>query len=216
MLKVGIVDDHDLIRLGAAAAIGQASDIEVIWTAGSVGVAWDCCQQQAPDVVVIDLKLGEEDGLVLIRKIGNLEKKVKAVVSSMRCEQQYAPRCFKAGASGFVSKSEPVETLIAAIRNVHNGGVQFSPQATALLLEPSRDHPDRAGVNELSDRELQVLEYLGDGKTTKEIASYLHLSPKTIETFRERVKRKLKLESNAQLIHFATSWVLKHREEIEF
>lgn len=208
---IGIVDDHPLIRRGLAAAIGDDVNLQVLWTAADQDEAVQQIESSPAALVVVDLMLGSTNGLDLIRLIKERWPKIRILVSTMHDEGHYAVRCYKAGAHGFVSKSDSVGELVDGIRSVVAGGLKFSPQATAQLLS-SHDQPvteDRCPlVNLLSDRELQVLELMGDGKTTREIADALFLSRKTVDTFRERIKRKLNIDNAAELTHFATKWVM--------
>ena len=204
--SIAIVDDHPLIRKGLSAAISERPGWDVVWTASGLMDSLALARTCPPDIAVVDLSLGDEDGLELIQALRQRCPKTRFVVSTMRDEALYAGRCLKAGAAAFVSKSESIESLIDAIDTVSNGGMYFSSKATAKLLSQATEPQDSNGVDSLSDRELQVFELIGRGYSTKRVAEALHVSAKTIETFRERIKKKLELKSASELSHYATSW----------
>ncbi len=201
--SVAIVDDHQLIRRGFASAIGESADLTVIWTAETIAEATEHLRRESPKVIIIDLQLADGRGMDLIRMVQKNHANTKVLVSSMRDEKIYAGRCIKAGASGFISKSEPVNQLIAAIKVILDGNVYLSEQMTARVLKTLGEPSQADGIDSLSDRELQVLELIGVGKDTKSIAKEMHISPKTVDSFRERIKTKLQLSNATELIHFA-------------
>ena len=211
--KIGIVDDHPLIRRGLAAAVQDTDDLHVAWTASSINETLSQMRDRVAQVLVVDLCIGNASGLDLVRNVKECWPDTRCLVSTMQDESLYAVRAFKAGASGFISKSDSVERLIDGIRSIAHGGVQFSPAVTAKLLDSKHsqayDEKEDDVVATLSDRELQVFELMGEGYSTRAIAEALFVSPKTIDTFRVRIKRKLRLENSCQLTHFATKWVLE-------
>ncbi|QDT11612.1 response regulator transcription factor [Planctomycetes bacterium K23_9] len=202
-VSVAVVDDHPLIRRGLAEAIREESDLNVAWTATSVAETMDKLQFEVPDVAVVDLVLTDGQGLDLVRDVKKKHINTKILVSSMQDETVYANRCLKAGAHGFIGKSEPVETLIDAVRLIVNDQIYLSPKMTSRMLQNIGSPNEADGVERLSDRELQVLEMIGTGKDTKSIAKEMHVSPKTIDSFRERIKSKLQISNATELMHFA-------------
>ena len=207
--SVVVVDDHPLIRRGLASLLDAEPDLSVSGTAASIKESIDLLKG-GPDVVVVDLVLPDGSGLDLIRKIRRLAPKTKVLVSSMRDEKVFAWRCLKAGASGYVHKQEPLEALMSAIRRVLKGEITVSERMTTRLLGgiSSSQESVHDGIERLSDRELEVLEMIGAGMGTQQIAKLLHLSAKTIDSFRERIKNKLDIGSVTELVHFATSWAM--------
>ena len=207
-ISVAIIDDHPLIRHGLASAVADASEsagIRVLWTAGGISETLEnLAKPPRPNLAIVDLSLGDDDGFELIGILKDRFPDVRLLVSTMLSESKYASVCQRAGASGFISKSEPVETLIKSITDIAAGGLSFSARSTAKLLGSSDDL-----MRSLSDRELQVMRLVGNGKSTKEIAEMLSRSPKTVETYKERIKQKLGISSAAELIRISTSWTIE-------
>jgi DNA-binding NarL/FixJ family response regulator len=209
--RVLLVDDHPLVRRGLAEVISREPDLEACGEAGDVQEAITAVDRIKPDLVVIDLTLRAGHGLELIEMLKGREPQVKMLVSSMHDEMLFAERVLRAGAMGYVSKQEPPETLLRAIRQVLSGEVYLSPRMTNRLLhrvasgQSSQEDP----VQCLSNREIEVYEMIGQGLTIQQIAQRLHLSPKTVETHREKVKQKLNLKSSAELNRRAVQWVLE-------
>lgn len=179
--------------------------------AGSAGTAREVkalVAAQAPQVLVMDLMLRDDDGLALIKDLAALAPALRIVVFSMHAEDIYAARCLRAGAHGYVMKDAPVATLFAAVRTVVAGGWAVSPRVTHAvfgeLVSPARRPAGAAG---LTDRELQVFRLTGLGLPTREVAEKLGVSVKTIETHRENIKNKLALESHAALVAQAARWL---------
>jgi DNA-binding NarL/FixJ family response regulator len=162
------------------------------------------------DVVVVDLSLGDSNGLELLSEIKTRYPDLKSIVFSIHDAELYAPRALRAGASGFVSKTQPCEDVVVAVRALSHGEIYVAPDiAQRILRRMSGGARSRAdgGIELLSDRELQVFELVGQGKTTGEIAKSLHLSPKTVETHRQRIKGKLGIDSGTKLLIRAAQWV---------
>jgi DNA-binding NarL/FixJ family response regulator len=156
--------------------------------------------------------LKEGDGIELIKRIKLLDPEARMLVYSMHDERVYGERVLRAGAKGYVSKQQPVRAVLQAIRRVLDGSMHFSVDLTQRLLErAAASEPMSAAspVENLSDRELEVFEMIGRGLTTRSIAARLHLSPRTVDTYRERLKIKLALANSAELHYRAVQWVLK-------
>jgi DNA-binding NarL/FixJ family response regulator len=209
--RVFLVDDHPLVRRGVADVIAREADLELCGEAGDVAEALQEVERTRPDIVVIDLSLKTGHGIDLIERIKARDPRVKMLVSSMHEETLFAERVLQAGAMGYVTKQEPPETLLGAIRQVLRGEVYLSPRMTSRLLHrlssgsPPREDPIQA----LSNREIEVFEMIGQGLTIQQIAGRLHLSPKTVETHREKIKQKLNFKSSAELGRRAVQWVLE-------
>jgi len=213
--RVLIVDDHPLMRDGLAFLLGNEADLVVCGEASNAGATILAVDDDPPpDLVILDLMLGSEDGLELIKQIRALRPGLLILVISMHDEWIYAERALRAGASGYIMKKESPEEVLAAIRAVLCGEVYLSGRMRVLLsqrglttdpcrfLVPQADPP-------LSDRELHVFRLIGAGLSTKQIATELHLSGKTIETYRENLKVKLRLANAKELLREAKTWVDK-------
>lgn len=203
-----IVDDHPLVREGLKAILSREPGLLVIGEAGGLSEALALLQAQEPHLAIIDLALADGDGLDLIRRLKARHPELRMLVCSMREEALFAERALHAGALGYVHKSEVAIHIIDAVRTTLKGHVFLSPAMVERLLHRTRPGAAPAGlaVGSLTNRELQVFGLLGDGRSTAEIAQGLHLSVKTIETHREKIKRKLQLANSAELVRCATLW----------
>jgi DNA-binding NarL/FixJ family response regulator len=209
--KVLIVDDHPIVRRGLADLIAGRADLEVCGEADGVAEGLRQVEAAQPDLVLVDLTLRGGHGLELIEAIAARHPQVKALVSSMHDESLFAERALRAGASGYISKQEPPERLIEALRQVLRGEIYLSPRMASRLLHrvTSGEPLDKTPVESLSDRELEVFQMIGQGQTTKQIAQTLNLSHKTVEAHREKIKAKLNLKNSSELSRHATLWVLE-------
>jgi DNA-binding NarL/FixJ family response regulator len=209
--RIFLVDDHPLVRRGVADVIAGEPDLEICGEAGDVAEAMHELERTVPDLVVVDLSLKSGHGIELIENIKARDPRVKTLVSSMHDETLFAERVLQAGAMGFVSKQEPPETLVQAIRQVLRGEVYLSSRMTSRLLHRvatgtvQQENP----IQSFSNREIEVFEMIGQGLTIQQIAVRLHLSPKTVETHREKIKQKLNVKSSAELNRRAVQWVLE-------
>ena len=209
--RVLIVDDHPIVREGLRALISQHDDLVVCGEAESAGEALELVKSEVPDVAVIDISLKDSDGLDLIRRIRESRRSVRMLVSSMHDESFYARRSLRAGALGYVSKENAAGQIIEAIHRVLQGRIYLSDEMSELLISSmlgADDETDYRSVDSLSDRELEVFRWIGRGLTTREIASRLSLSVKTVETYRQRIREKLDLRNGAELARRASQWVL--------
>jgi len=209
--RVFLVDDHPLVRRSLADVIAGEPDLEVCGEASDVLEALREVEKAGPDIVVVDLSLKSGHGIDLIEQLKAKDERIKTLVSSMHDEMLFAERVLRAGAMGYVSKQEPPETLLQAIRQVLRGEVYLSPRMTNRLLRgvATGTLPQHNPIQGLSNRELEVYEMIGQGLTVQQIAGKLNLSPKTVETHREKVKQKLNLKSSAELNRRAVQWVLE-------
>jgi DNA-binding NarL/FixJ family response regulator len=208
--RIFLVDDHHIVRMGLTQLINQEADLMVCGEAESGKKATIGIAEQSPNIAIIDIGLGEDDGLELIKRMGVLNPEVKILVLSMHDEDIYAERALRAGAKGYIMKREAAETVITAIRKVLRGDIYLSATMSERLLNRIfRGTPTACGlhVEDLSDRELEVFELIGIGWGTKEIAERLGLSIKTIETYREKLKLKLKLKDSSELLRKAIQWM---------
>ena len=207
--QVYLVDDHPIVRQGLIKLIEQEAALEVCGEAGGVTEALPAIQKLGPDVLLVDISLGESNGLELIQTIDDLGLQIPMLVLSMHDESLYAEHALRAGASGYVMKQAASSTLIQAIEKVLDGEIYVSKKMSSQMLKMAFRSGDdtRSGTEALSRRELEVFELIGRGNSTREIAEQLHLSVKTIETYRAHIKEKLLLRSAAELMQRAVHWV---------
>jgi DNA-binding NarL/FixJ family response regulator len=213
-IRVLIVDDHPLVREGLKSLVSTQADMEICGEAESAGQALALLDKTSPHVAVVDLSLREGNGIQLIKDIKVRHEAVRIIVSSMHEEAIYAERSLQAGAMGYVHKQESGHKILDAIRSVMVDRIFVSDRVSNRLLVRAARGPkavERSAVELLSDRELEVFEMIGSGMATRKIAEALHLSPKTVDTHRQKIRDKLNLEDAAALSHFATQWVLDHR-----
>ena len=209
---VFLVDDHPLVREWLTNLINQQPDLEVCGEAENVVDALRGIAAAKPDLVVIDITLTAASGLELIKDIRIQHPSVAPLVLSMHEEQLYAERAMRAGARGYVRKRETSKNILAAIRCVLEGGIYISQKVSnAMALKFLKGHEAvgiaQSRVGQLSDRELEVFELLGKGKSTSEIADEVHLSLKTVQAYSVRAKEKLGLTTAAELLREAILWV---------
>ena len=207
--RVFVVDDHAFFRAGVIAWLQGQRGIECCGEAGTLADARAALQEVTPDILLLDLGFKDGDGLEFIREARALRPNLRIIVISQRDESVFAERALKAGAAGYLMKSEAVDRLLDAIEAVMAGDVHLSRAAAAHVSTVAagaglRRSGDVAG---LSDRELQVFALIGSGLGPKEIATRLAISPKTVETYREHLKKKFGVQSAAMLTVIATEWV---------
>jgi DNA-binding NarL/FixJ family response regulator len=207
--RILLVDDHAIVREGFAELINNTADLEVCGQAASAGEAMKSVAKLKPDLVVADLALHDSSGLELIKDIKAHHPAVPVLTLSMHEESLYAPRVLAAGGMGYVMKREPSGTLLKAVRAVLGGDVFVSDTMRDQFLLDRVGGAGRAGrdgVAQLSDRELEIFDMLGEGRTTRQIAEALHLSVSTVETHRAHIKDKLNLANAAELMRAAVEW----------
>jgi len=205
-----VVDDHPLMREGVTKWIEGTSDLVVCCEATSAAQALSLVEKQRPDLVLADISLPGRNGLELVKDLRALFPNLPVLVLSMHDESLYAGRALRAGARGYVMKRAGGEQLIKAIRDVLEGRIAVSPEMATNLLEEYAGRQSRSGrttLPRLTDREFEVLQLIGEAKSNREIASQLHLSPKTVETHRTNLMRKVKLNKPAELLRFAMQYV---------
>ena len=207
--KVLIVDDHPMICEGIAMLVEHEPDLTVVGKVASAAAALKAIEKLQPDVVVVDITLQDSSGMELIKDMRIRWPDLPALVFSMHSESFFAARVLHAGARAYVSKKEPPAKVIEAIRNVLQGGLYVSEEMTSAIVQKfvmGQSSNDRSRISGLTDREFQVFQMIGDGLQTREIAEKLHLSIKTVETHRERIKKKLNLDSATKLAKYAIQW----------
>lgn len=210
--KILIVDDHPIVRQGLARLIEEQPGFSVCGQAEGAADTLELFEATQPDLIIVDISLKDVGGIELIKQIKSRNPNTLMLVSSMHDESLYAERALRAGARGYINKEEAIEKMMTAIKTILNGKVYLSERMTDQLLHravtPS-DSIQASPVESLSDRELEVFEFIGEGLTTRQIARKLFLSTKTIETYREHIKSKLHVKSSAELVHFAVRWRLE-------
>jgi len=208
--RILLVDDHAVVRFGIAQLINRQSDLVVCGEEEAASRALTAIEELNPDLVIADLSLKDSSGLELMRNIKAQYPRLPILAISAHDESVYADLAFRAGALGYLMKEEALEKIPTAIRRVLAGDVYVSEALTAKMLQQQvRGQTDmqESPVKGLSDRELEVFQLIGQWKRTKEIAAELHLSVKTVEYYREQIKRKLNLRDAAELAQHATAWV---------
>ncbi len=208
--KVIIVDDHPLMRKGLALTLATEGDMDVVAQVESAEAAMDLLDTIDPDVAVVDISLPGMSGLELIKHLQVFKPNLKIIVVSRHDEALYAERAIRAGARGYVMKLEAGEVIVDAVQRVMSGGIYVSQEINERLLMgmlTGRNTHTTSPLEILSDRELEVFELTGHGLTTRDIAERLHLSVKTVESYRARIKNKLDLQNATELMQHAVQWV---------
>ena len=210
--SVIIIDDHPLFSRGLAQLIETQRDYKVIGMGKNRNEALSLVDNVTPDLAIVDLNLGQEDGLELIKDILAIHPQTKILVLSMHDERFYAERALKAGAKGYIMKAEAETQVINAIKTVTSGNIYLSEEEKKQIKELARgsESADKFDtISSLSDRQLQIFTLIGKGLGTVEIASKLNLSIKTIDTHKENIKSKLHCASSAELRQMAIEWTNK-------
>ncbi len=208
--RVLLVDDHPFMRVGLAALIERQPDLIVCGEAGNPTEAFQQVAATKPDLVLTDLTMPGRSGLEFIKDLLAAAPGLSVLVISMHDESVYAERALRAGARGYIMKEAGGERLMTAIRRVLGGEVYVSPGMSARLLESLsgvRPRGSSSPIKKLSDREFEVFQLIGQGKSTRDIAAQLHLSPKTVDVHRANIKEKLELRDATALIRHAVRWV---------
>jgi len=204
-----ILDDHPMMREGLAQLINHESDLTVCGEAGTAQEAIELIAKQKPDLVLADISLPDKSGLEVIKEIQTFHPGLEVLVISMHEESLYAQRVLRAGARGYIMKQEGGKKLMEAIRRVLGGHIYVSDKISATLLESfsAQSGKSKSPIEQLSDREFEILQLLGQGKGTSDIAAHLRLSVKTVDAHRANIKRKLNLQTAAELMRYAVRWV---------
>ena len=212
MHSVVLVDDHDIVRIGLEALLSRTTDFRVVASVGTLAEAVERIVRLRPELVISDMGLADSNGLQTVRTLAQVQAPRRLLVVSMQDEALYGEQALALGADGFLMKGCVQEHLLSAVRAVLQGNTWVSPQLTARMMNRhlrrnASARREAAGGPEasLSVRELQVLELLREGRTTKEIAAQLELSGRTVDIHRANLKKKLGLRTGAELIAFASS-----------
>jgi len=208
--RVLVVDDHPLFRDGLVQLINRQRDLICCGQAGNSAAALAALKAHRPEFLILDLRLGQEDGLEMVKSCKAQFPSIAILIISQFDEAIYAERALRAGARGYLMKEEATEEVIKAIRSILDGELYVSRKMSVVVLHKlltQQPQSASSGVESLTDRELQVFQFLGSGCSTRQIADSLHLSVKTIETYRENLKHKLNLVSGVELVRHARGWV---------
>jgi len=208
--KVLIVDDHPILRKGLSMLINQEPDLTVVAEAENAQLALEMIEAHKPDMLIVDISLPGIDGIELIKTVKLNYRDIPSLVVSMHDESLFAERALRAGARGYIMKQEALEKVLVAIRRVLGGEIFVSDRITTSMLEKLVSSDDKAissPIGLLSNRELTVFRMIGQGLKTSQIAEKLHLSVKTIESYRAHIKEKLKLSDGTELLKYAIQWV---------
>jgi len=203
VIRILVADDHTIVREGIKRILADDPEMELVAEAGDGFEAARMARQFAPDVVVLDISMPGRSGIDALADIRSGSPGSRVLILSMHPEDQYAIRCLRDGADGYLTKESAPELLIDAIHKVHRGGKFVSTALAERLVLNLNVAPDQARHDCLSDRELQVLILIGSGKTATEIADALCVSVKTVSTYRTRLLEKMGMENNAQLMKYA-------------
>ena len=203
MIRVILCDDHAMVRRGIRDTLNEAVDIQVTAEASSYAEVRDAIRTHACDVLVLDINLPGRSGLEVLSSLRETDSSIKVLIVSMFPEDQYAIRCLKAGAQGYLNKTGDPSDLVTAVRTVAQGRKFVTPSVAQMLVD-NLSAPENESLHaSLSERELQTLLKIASGKRLSDIAEELMLSPKTVSVYRARALEKLKLSNNSELTVYA-------------
>jgi DNA-binding NarL/FixJ family response regulator len=213
--RILIVDDHPLVRLSLREFIRREKDLEVCGEAEDREQALAAAEATKPHLAIIDLTLKTSNGMELIKDMRDHHPDVQILVLSMHDETIHAERAIRAGARGYITKQEATTRVMVAIRQIMSGEIYWSERAAARVASkiagPARGVAE-SPVDCLTDRELQVFEMIGSGKSTRQISASLHIDVSTVETYRARIKEKLNLKDSLALLQFAIRWQISNAQ----
>jgi DNA-binding NarL/FixJ family response regulator len=211
--KVFIVDDHELVRQGLKQLIEGEFDLEICGEASNVQEALKMRASLKPDVAIVDISLPDGNGLDLIKQLHTWQPNMHIIALSMHDDELYAERAINNGASGYINKQDSAQKLLMGIREVIHNKVFVTPEIAKRMQQnrpAHKSHARNSAISKLTDRELQVFDFIANGLKTTEIASKLKLSIKTIETHRRHIKDKMSLNSGTELVRAALMWKLEN------
>jgi len=207
VIRVVLADDHAVVRAGVKAVLGSAKDIQVIGEGSNGKEAVALVERLNPDVLVMDLSMGEVDGITATKELVAKETKTKILILTMHAEDAYLVKVLEAGASGYLVKSAADRELVDAVRAVAHGDMYMQPSATRALakgIQRKSEHADeRERYEKLTERERDVLRYVAGGFSAPEIGEKLFISPKTVDTYKQRINEKLGLAHRSDYVDFA-------------
>ena len=209
--RILIVDDHPVVRAGLRSIIEDEPDLAICGEVGSLLEAVEVARREAPDLVILEIPLEDGSGIDLIKRLRGHDPNLKTLVFSTRDETLFAERAINAGARGYLQKHQGIEQVLEAIRQVLAGRIYLSDKMVERVLQGfgKKRAGTASSIDRLSDRELEVFGLIGQGLPTSKIAERLHLSIKTVETHREKIKRKLGLTTAGELVRHAVQWFME-------
>ncbi|MDG5767535.1 response regulator transcription factor [Balneolales bacterium ANBcel1] len=208
--KIIIVEDHPLMQKGMEMTLQAEADFEVVGIASSAEEAIGMVEEKRPDLAIIDISLPGMSGLELIRNLRSQFTGLKALVVSRHEEELFAERAIRAGAQGYMMKMHAGDQVVEAVRRIADGGLYLSEKISNRLLmglSLGHDASSASPSDALSDRELQVFRLIGEGKSTRTIAERMHISTKTVDTYKTRIREKLHINDRSTLLQQAVQWV---------
>ena len=203
MIKVLIADDHPVVRMGLKLILKNEPDILVEYEAKTAKETISYVKKEKFSIVLLDISMPDRSGLDVLTQLKKQYPELPVLILSMHSEDQYAIRVLKAGAAGYMTKDSAPDELVKAVRKVTSGGRYVSPSLAEKLAFDLTNQFDKSLHDSLSDRELQVMCIIADGKTITEISNELYLSVKTVSTYRARILKKMNMKSNADLIRYS-------------
>lgn len=209
--RIVLVDDHVLVRESLSELMNQEPDLVIVGQASDGKEAAELCASLKPDAIVLDLTLGRDSAFTLVPELRAAHPHAAILILSMHDEMVFAERALKNGANGYVMKNERMPVLLTALRRVLDGKTYVSERVSEMLLRSlsggASDGQEQSRLSRLSNRELEILRYIGQGLKSAKIAAVLHLSAKTIEAHREHIKDKLAVHTSAELTVLAVNWL---------
>lgn len=216
LIRVVLADDHTIVRAGLKAVLGSARDITVVGEASNGKEALALAERFHPDVIVMDLSMAEMDGIQATKTLAAKGPTPRVLILTMHAEEEYLVPLLEAGAAGYLVKSAADRELVDAVRAVARGDLYVRPSAARVLakgIKKKDEHADeRARFEKLTDRERDVLRLIAEGYTAPEIGEKLHISPKTVDTYKQRINEKLGLTHRADYVKFALKLGLLHSD----
>jgi DNA-binding NarL/FixJ family response regulator len=213
--RVFVVDDHPIVREGLAQMIDREPDLTVCGEAEEMHGALQMIRTLKPDILIVDISLNGPDGLDLLKNIRSKDPGLPVLILSMHDESIYAERALRAGANGYIMKQEATGKVLVALRRILNHEIYVSSRIASKMLQQfvgaSSSPATHSPVDDLSDRELEVLRLMGDGHATRQIAEELHLSVKTVESYQAHLKEKLSLKNSRELVQYAVQWTMTEK-----
>ena len=211
---VAVVDDHTMMREGLAQLVQGLDGFECCWMAGDVAEALAGIERDRPDLLITDMTMPGRNGIELIKDAQAIAEGLPILVVSMHDETLYAQRVLRAGAKGYIMKDAPKDLLVEAIQKVADGGIWVSEGMSSRVVAAvsglgAGDRKD--GIHRFTDREFEVFQMIGEGKSKATIAEFLNISPKTVDVHKAHIREKLELESAAAVLSYAVRWVEMRR-----
>jgi len=203
IIRAFIADDHAIVREGLAALLATQADIEVVGTAANGRDALEQITRLAPHVAILDISMPELDGVEVTRQLMKAQQDLNIIVLSMHSSAQYVFHALEAGARGYLLKESAGKEIVTAVRTVQLGRRYFSPRVAAIMADGLGSHTATNPLESLSNREREILKLVADGYSSVKIGAMLHLSPKTVDSYRSRLMQKLHISDLVGLIKFA-------------